>query len=90
MAVYEASWHGPKNRLLLHQHPEMSREVVQETLLVLQESLYYSFNWSMPYQGGCSQFLISSRGSDSSIFDWKNEFSLFGKYHIFRIELHLI
>ena len=45
-----------------------------------------SLNWSMPYQGGCSQFLISSKGFDSSICDWKNKFSLFGKYHLFRIE----
>ena len=40
----------------------------------------------MPYQGGCSQVLISSKGFDSSICDWKNKFSLFGKYHLFRIE----
>ena len=40
----------------------------------------------MPYQGGCSQFLLSSRGFDSSICDWKNKFSLFGKYQLFRIE----
>ena len=45
-----------------------------------------SLNWSMPYEGGCSQFLISSRGFDSSICDWKNKFSLCGKYHLFRIE----
>ena len=31
-----------KNRLSLHQHPEMSREDVEETLLILQESQYYS------------------------------------------------
>ena len=42
MAVYEASRHGPKNHLSLHRHPETSREVVEETLLILQESLYYS------------------------------------------------
>ena len=45
-----------------------------------------SLNWSMPYQGGCSQFLISSKGFDSSICDWKNKFSLFGKYLLFRID----
>ena len=57
-----------KNRLSLHPHPEVSLEVVEETLLILQESQYYSFslNWSMPYQGGRSQVLISSRGFDSS------------------------
>ena len=27
---------------MLHRHPEVSREVVEETLLVLQESQYYS------------------------------------------------
>ena len=31
-----------KNHLSLHPHPEMSREVVEETLLILQESQYYS------------------------------------------------
>ena len=46
----------------------------------------FSLNWPMPYQGGCSQVLISSRGFDSSICDWKNKFSLFGKYHFFRIK----
>ena len=39
MVVYEASRHGPKNRLLLLRHPEVSREVVEETLLILQENL---------------------------------------------------
>ena len=31
-----------KNHLSLHWHPEMSREVVEETRLILQESQYYS------------------------------------------------
>ena len=66
----------------------MSHEVVEETLLILQESQrdHISLNWSRPYQGGCSQFLISSRCFDSSNCDWKNNFSLFGKYHFFRVE----
>ena len=78
MAVYEVSRHGPKVVDQLHRHPEVSREVVEETLLILQESQCdpLSLNWSMPYQGECSQFLISSKGFDSSICDWKNEFSL--------------
>ena len=42
MAVYEASRRGPKNRLSLHRHPEVSREVVEETLLILEDSQYYS------------------------------------------------
>ena len=89
MAVYEVSSHGPKIILSLHRHPETSLEVVEETLLSLQESQYYflSLDWSMPYQGGCFQVLISSKGFDSSICDWKNKLSFFfGKYHLFRIE----
>ena len=31
-----------RSRLSLHRHPEMSREVVEETLLILQETQYYS------------------------------------------------
>ena len=31
-----------RSRLSLHRHPEVSLEVVEETLLILQESLYYS------------------------------------------------
>ena len=31
-----------QNHLSLHRHPEMSLEVVEETLLILQESQYYS------------------------------------------------
>ena len=42
MAVYEASRHGPEIHLSLHGHPEVSLEVVEETLLILQESQYYS------------------------------------------------
>ena len=37
MAVYEASQHG-QNRSALHRHPEVSHEVVEKTLLILQES----------------------------------------------------
>ena len=52
-----------------------------------KSNITLSLNWSMPYQGGCSQVPISSKGFDSSICDWKNKFSfLFGKYHLFRIE----
>ena len=31
----------------------------------------FTSNWSLPYQGGCSQVLISSKGCDSPICDWK-------------------
>ena len=87
MAVCEISWHGPKIIygftgirkwvLRLWKRPFWFSKKVNITL---------SLNWSIPYQGGCSQVLISSKGLDSSICDWKNKFSLFGKYHLFCIE----
>ena len=49
-------------------------------------NVIFPSNWSMPYHGGCSQVLISSKRFNSSVCDWKNKFSLFGKYHLFRIE----
>ena len=66
----------------------MSHEVVEETLLILQESQRDPLLELVAgrIKGGCSQFLISSRGFDSSICDWKKNSSLFGKYHLFRIE----
>ena len=38
MAVYEASRHGPEIVHSLYLHQEMSLEIVEETLLILQES----------------------------------------------------
>ena len=38
-----------RNHLFFHRHPETSREVVEETLLILQESLFYS----LPRIGRC-------------------------------------
>ena len=50
-------------------------------------TLTFSSNWVFPYQGGCSQFLISSRKFNSSICGWKNEFSIFiGIYYFLCIE----
>ena len=34
---YEISWHGPEIIYRFTGHPEMSLEVVEETLLILQE-----------------------------------------------------
>ena len=49
--------------------------------------LTFSSNWVLPYKGGCSQFLISSRQFDSSICGSNNEFSIFlGKYFLLCIE----
>ena len=48
--------------------------------------------WLSPWIGGCrTKVDVLSSWSppwcfDSSIFDWKNKFSLFGKHHVFRIE----
>ena len=41
-------------------------------------SVTFSSIWSLPYQGGCSQFLISSKGFDSSMFDRKINSPLLG------------
>ena len=61
----------------------------QEVLDISQIAIVnitFSLNWSRPYQGGCSQVLISSKGFNSFICDWKNKLSFFfGKYHLFRI-----
>ena len=38
MAVDEVSRNGPKSHLSLYRHPEVSLEVVEETLLILQEN----------------------------------------------------
>ena len=87
MAVHEASRHGHeivyrltgirKWVLRLWKRPFWFSKKVNITL---------SLNWSRPCQGGCSQFLISSRCFDSFICDWKNKLPLLGKYHLFRIE----
>ena len=75
-----------RNRLSLHRHPEVSLEVVEETLLILQESQYY---FLLELVDAVPRWMFSVpnllQGFDSSICDWKNKFSLFGKYHLFRI-----
>ena len=84
MAVYEVSWHGPE---VIYRFTGIRKWVVRwwkrHCWLV---KVTFSLNWSLPYRSGCSLVLISSRAFDSSICDWKNKFSLFGKYHLFRIE----
>ena len=86
MAVNEVSRHDQKSFIA---SPASGNESCrrEETLQKPKKvNITLSLNWSMPYQGGCSEFLISSKGFDSSICDWKNKFSFFGKYHLFRIE----
>ena len=76
-----------RSRLSLHRHPEwVVRSWKTPFWFSKKVNITLSLKWSMPYQSGCSQVLISSRGFDSSICDWNNKFSLFGKYHLFRIE----
>ena len=78
-----------RSHLSLHRHPETSLEVVEETLLILQESQFCSL---LELVDAVPRWLFSGawsppRGFDSSICDWKNKFSFFfGKYHLFRIE----
>ena len=91
MAVYEVSRHGPK---IVYRFTGIRKRVVRlwkrPFCFSKKVNITLSFNWSMPYQGGCSQVLISSKGFDSSICDWKNKFSFFfGKYHLFCIESFL-
>ena len=87
MAVYEVSWHGPK---VIYRFTGIRKRVVRwwkrPFWFSKKVNVTFSLTWSLPYQGGCSQVLISSKGFDSSICDWKNKLSLFGKYHLFRIE----
>ena len=88
MAAYRISWHGPK---IIHRFTGIWKWVLRwwKRPFWFSKKIYGSFssNWVLPYQSGCSQFLISSRGFDSSICDWKNKFSFFsGENHLFRIE----
>ena len=85
MAVYEVSWHGPK---VISRFTGIRKWVLRwcrwrPFWFSKNIHLTFSSNWVFPYQGGCSQFLISSYKFDSSICDWKNEFSIFcGKCHL--------
>ena len=88
MAVYEVSRHGPK---VVYCFTGIRKWVLRfwKRPFWFSKKVYItlSLNWSMPYQGGCSQVLISSKGFDSSICGWKIEFSIsFWKYYFFCIE----
>ena len=76
-AVYEVPWHGPK---VINCFTGIPKRVVRwwkrSFCFSKKIKVTFSSNWSMPYQGGCSHVLISSRRFDSSICDWKNKFSL--------------
>ena len=78
MAVYEVSWHGPK---IIYRFTRIRKWVLRwqkrPFWFSKKISLTFSSNWVFPYQGACSQFLISSRKIDSSICGWKNKNSIF-------------
>ena len=78
MAVFEVSWHGPK---IIYRFTGIRKRVLRwwKRPFWFSKKIYVTFssNWVFSYQGGCSQFLISSRKIDSSICDWKNKFSIF-------------
>ena len=88
MAVYEASRHGPKVVYRFTRHPEVSHEVVEETLLILQESQRDRSPWIGRRR--IKVDVLSSWSPPEVLFRpsaiGKNKFSLFGKYHLFRIE----
>ena len=89
MAVDEASRHRPKIVYSFTRHPEMSREVVEETLLILQESqrdpllemvaAVLRWMFSVPFS--------PSRGFHSSICDWKNNSPCLGNITSFALSL---
>ena len=86
MAVYEASWHGPKVHSFTGKKWVL-RWWKRPFWFSKNVNVTFSSTWSRPYQGGCSQFLISSRCFDSSICDGKNKFSLLGNITSFALSL---
>ena len=78
--------------LSLHRHPEMSHEGGERETFDSSRKIYVtlSSNWTFPYQGGCSQFLISSRKIVSSICGWKNNFCIFLVRNITSFALSLL
>ena len=87
MAVYEVSWHGPK---IIYRFTGIRKRVLKWWKRPFRFSkkikVTFSLNWMFPYQGGCSQFLISSRKIDSSICGWKNKNSIFWEYYLLWLE----
>ena len=75
MAVYEVFWHGSE---IIYRFTGIRKRVVRwwkrPFWFSKKTKVTFSSNWSLPYRGGCSQVLISSKEFDSSIFDWKNIF----------------
>ena len=76
MVVFEVSWHGPK---IISCFTGIRKRVMKwwKRPFWCSKKIYVTFssNWTFPYQGGCSQVLISSKKFDSSICDWKIKIS---------------
>ena len=72
MAENEVSWHGPE---VIYRFTGIRKWVLRWWKRPFWFSKKipstFSSNWVFPYQGVCSQFLISSRKFDSSICGWK-------------------
>ena len=78
IAVYEVSSHGPEVICPFTDIRKWVLRWLRKRPLWLSKkiSLTFSSNWVIPHQGGCCQFLISSRKFNSSICGWKNGFSI--------------
>ena len=86
--VFGVSWHGPQ---VIYRFTGIGKRVVRwwkrPFWFSKKIKVTFSLNRTLPYRGGCSQVLISSKRFDSSTCDWKNKFSFFfGEYHLSRIE----
>ena len=78
MAVYEVSWHGPEVVCRFTDTLKWGMKWWKRPFW-FSKKIYVTFssNWTFPYQSGCSQVLISSKGFDWTFFDRKNKFSFF-------------
>ena len=69
--IWSSSWHEPK---IVYRFTGIWKRVLRlwKRLFWFSKkvNITLSLNWSMPYQGGWSQVLISSKSFDSSICDW--------------------
>ena len=86
---FEVSWHGPE---IVYRFTGIRKWVVRwwkrPCWFSKKVNITLSLKWSMPYQGGCSQVLISSKSFDSSICDWKiNSLFSLGNINSFALSL---
>ena len=87
MAVYEVSWHGPN---VTSCFTGIRKRVIwcRKRPFWFSKEIYVTFssNWTLPYRGGCSQFLISSRKFWFVHLRLEKSSTFFGKNHLFCIE----